>query len=192
MYERLDPSIQYKRPVTVVYIDFCKAFDVVSRDKLVVWLAAYGDTLLKLLQNFLSNRTHCIRVGTSLSTSAELISGVIQGSGIGPLLFLTYINELAKILEEYGITIKFFCRWSQDVCRDYWYWWRCTDTSRPGQHGHWQMLCSTYWTILDCFFISTFLVTSYTVCGHQLPVVTHCRDLWVIIANMQLSTTSSH
>jgi len=104
----MDPSIQYKRPVTVVYIDFCKAFDVVSRDKLVVWLAAYGDTLLKLLQNFLSNRTHCIRVGTSLSSSAELISGVIQGSGIGPLLFLTYINELAKILEKYGITIKFF------------------------------------------------------------------------------------
>jgi len=66
-------------------------------------------TLLKWLQNFLSNRTLCTKVGSS-SSSAELISGVIQGSGIGPLLFITYINELAKILEQYGITIKFFCR----------------------------------------------------------------------------------
>jgi len=91
-------SIQYRRLVAVVYTDFIKAFD-----ELPIRLAAYGITgaFLKWLQNFLSNRTHCTRVGSSLSSSAELISGVIQGSGIGPLLFLTYINELAKILEQY-------------------------------------------------------------------------------------------
>ena len=105
-------SVQYKRLVTVLYIDFSKAFDLVSHDKLLNRLAAYGitGTLLKWLQNFLSNRTHCTRVGSSLSSSAELIGGVIQESGIGPLLFLTCINELAKILEDYGTTIKFFCR----------------------------------------------------------------------------------
>jgi len=112
-------SIQYKRLVTVVYIDFSKAFDVVSHDKLLIRLntGTYGITgmLLKWLQSFLSNRTHCTRIGSSLSSSAQLISGVIQGSGIGPLLFLTLINELANILEEYGITIKFFA----DVCKMY-------------------------------------------------------------------------
>jgi len=112
-------SIQYKRLVTVVYIDFSKAFDVVSHDKLLIRLntGTYGITgmLLKLLQSFLSNRTHCTRIGSSLSSSAQLISGVIQGSGIGPLLFLTLINELANILEEYGITIKIFA----DVCKMY-------------------------------------------------------------------------
>ena len=91
-------SIQYKRLVTVVYIDFSKAFDVVSHDKLLIRLAAYGitGTLLKWSQNFLSNRIHCTRVRSALSSSAELISGVIQGSGIGPLFFLMYINELAQ------------------------------------------------------------------------------------------------
>ena len=48
------------------------------------------------------------RIGSALSISADLFSDVIQGNGTGPLLFLTYINELAKILQEYGITIKMF------------------------------------------------------------------------------------
>ena len=37
-----------------------------------------------------------------------LCSGTIQGSGIGPLLFVLYINELAAILYEYKVTVKFF------------------------------------------------------------------------------------
>jgi len=103
-------SIQYKRLVTVIYVDFSRAFDVVSHDKLLIRLNAYGVTgmLLKWIQEFLSNRTHCTRIWLALSSSADLFSGVIQGSGIGPLLFLPYINELAKILQEYGINIKMF------------------------------------------------------------------------------------
>jgi len=69
-------SIQYKRLVTVVYIDFSQAFDVVSHDKLLIRLNTYGITgmLLKWLQSFLSNRTHCTRIGSSLSSSTQLIS----------------------------------------------------------------------------------------------------------------------
>ena len=50
-------SVQYKRLVTVVYIDFSKAFDVVSQDKLLIRLAAYGitGTLLKWLQSHINN-----------------------------------------------------------------------------------------------------------------------------------------
>ena len=72
-------SIQYKRLVTVIYIDFSRAFDLMSHDKLLIRLNAYGitGTLLKRLQEFLSNRTHCTRIGSSLSSSAELFSGVI-------------------------------------------------------------------------------------------------------------------
>ena len=57
---------------------------------------------------FLTGRTHQTKVGTSFSDITALISGVVQGSGIGPLLFLTYVNELAFILESYGIKIKLF------------------------------------------------------------------------------------
>ena len=43
-----------------------------------------------------------------MSTELELLSGVMQGSGIGPLLFITYINELAEVLGQYNVVVKFF------------------------------------------------------------------------------------
>jgi len=45
------------------------------------------------------------KVGSYLSDTAALISGVVQGSGIGLIMFLVYINELATILERYGIKV---------------------------------------------------------------------------------------
>ena len=94
----------------VVYIDFSKAFDVVSHTKLIARLNSYGirGAVLKWIENFLTDRTHCTRVDSVLSEIAPLISGVVQGSGIGPLMFLTYINELIYILEELGVKVKLF------------------------------------------------------------------------------------
>ena len=102
--------LQTKNQVTVVYIDFSKAFDVVSHDKLFARLHSYGirGALLVWLQNFFSNRTHLTKVDLSLSDVAFLVSGVVQGSGIGPLIFLVYINELVSILENHGIRVKVF------------------------------------------------------------------------------------
>jgi len=70
-----------------VYIDFSKAFDVVSHPKLFARLDSYGirGTVLTWIKNFFSCRTHQTKVGTALSDAA---SGVVQGSGIGPLMFL--------------------------------------------------------------------------------------------------------
>ena len=50
-----------------------------------------GD-LLRWLTKFFTGRTHQTRVGLSLSAVAELLSGVVQGSGIGPVLFLSLIH----------------------------------------------------------------------------------------------------
>jgi len=55
-----------------------------------------------------TGRTHCTRVGDALSEEADMISGVIQGSVIGPLMFLVFISELIEVLDSHGIQVKFF------------------------------------------------------------------------------------
>jgi len=62
------------------------------------------------VRNFFTGRSQCTKVGDTLSEFVDLLSGVIQGSILGPRLFLTFINELAEILEKYGITVKLFAR----------------------------------------------------------------------------------
>jgi len=79
--------VQSRQQITIVYIDFSKAFDVVSHNRLFTRLYSYGvpGTVLLWLQNFLTGRTHQTKVGMSFSDTAALISGAVQGSGIGPL-----------------------------------------------------------------------------------------------------------
>jgi len=55
-----------------------------------------------------TGRTHQTKIETTLSDLAVLRSGVVQGSGIGPLMFLVYINEMIYILEEFNINVKLF------------------------------------------------------------------------------------
>ena len=102
--------LQDKHNVVIASVDFSKAFDVVSHNKLFVHLESYGigGTLLTWLRNFFTGRTHCTKVGASLSDLATLLSGVIQGSVLGPLMFLIFLNELAKILSTFGIVVKMF------------------------------------------------------------------------------------
>ena len=101
-------TILSKDQHTVVYVDFSKAFDVVSHPKLFTRLHNYGvrGAFLSWLTNFFTGRTHQTKIDFTLSDIALLYSGVIQGSGIGSLMFLVYINELIYVLEEHGITVN--------------------------------------------------------------------------------------
>ena len=55
-----------------------------------------------------TNRLFCTRIDDLLSSLVKLISGVIQGSIIGPLMFLIYINDLATLLSRYSVKVKLF------------------------------------------------------------------------------------
>ena len=87
-----------RHSVAVAYIDFQKAFDSVCHNKLLVRLASLdiAGNLLEWIHSFLSDRRQRTRVGSALSGPVNINSGVIQGSCIGPILFLMYINSVVN------------------------------------------------------------------------------------------------
>ena len=84
----------------VVYLDFQKAFDTVPHKRLMVKLQAYGISgdILNWINAFLDGRTQRVIVNGIASREEAVLSGVPQGSVLGPLLFVVYINDLPDTL----------------------------------------------------------------------------------------------
>jgi hypothetical protein len=82
--------------VDSIYFDFKKAFDSVSHDRLCEKLRQFGfhPKTMRWLKSFLSNRTQRVVFRAVQSTPEPVVSGVPQGSVLGPYLFLLYVNDM--------------------------------------------------------------------------------------------------
>ena len=91
----------------VIIIDFSKAFDLVPHGRLLTKIANSGvdPRVLVWIREFLLGRTQRVRVGGHLSEEVRVTSGVPQGSVLGPVLFLAYVNDISRNIES---TIKLF------------------------------------------------------------------------------------
>ena len=84
------------KDIRAVFLDISKAFDEISLPGLIFKIKSFGisSDLLELIKNFLSNRFQRVVLNGQTSEWGKINAGVSQGSILGPLFFLIYINDL--------------------------------------------------------------------------------------------------
>jgi len=94
-------SLDEGKSIVAITIDFSKAFNVVSHDRLFTKMVAWGVDwrVVVWVRELVVGRTERVSVGGQLSEEVKVNSGVPQGSGLGPLPFLVYGNDIWRNID---------------------------------------------------------------------------------------------
>jgi len=176
--------ITSKDEIDSIYIDFRKAFDSVPHYELLVklWNIGISGCLWQWFGSYLENRTQCVSVNNQLSQILPVVSGVPQGSILGPLLFLIFINDLPSIVTSQLLIFADDTKCFRQI------------TSTHDIENLQQDINSLYnWSVnnLLSFNLSKFIFmcfhrqlnSTYNVNGCSLVESSSCKGLGIIISN---------
>ena len=114
---RISQNLDSGKQTDILYFDVAKAFDTVNHNLLLKKLQRFGlkDNILTWFKSYLSGRQQRVLVNGEISETSPVSSGVPQGSILGPLLFLIYINDLPKSITSPAVDVSLFADVTQNA-----------------------------------------------------------------------------
>jgi len=188
--EDISHALDHQKQIDVILLDFSKAFDSVPHQRLLTKLKHYGinNSILEWIEHWLTRRTQCVVLDGETSNPVQVLSGVPQGTVLGPLMFLLYINDITKDINS---PLRMFA----DDCLLYRIINSTEDTTRLQEDlnklsewaNTWQLNFNvTKCAVVRCTRITSPIIHSYMLNDHILEVANQHSYLGIML-NKSLS-----